>query len=81
MTDITIAMPPALEAWVQARLAEGRYADAADYVRDLVRRDQDFASEDSAWVRAMVEDGFASGIVDTEPEDVLEEIMAQRANG
>lgn len=77
MANLNVSMPPALEQWVDSRLAQGRYADAADYVRDLVRRDQEAAEYDRQWVRAKIEEGFASGVVDAEPEDVLREIMAR----
>lgn len=69
-------MPPALKQWVETRVAQGRYASAADYVRDLVRRDQDNAEEDGRWLKAMIDEGLASGIIDIEPEDVIEEIIA-----
>ena len=77
MSDLTVILPPALQSWVDARLAEGRYADAADYLRDLVRRDQDQAEEDTAWVRAAIAEGLASGVVDQEPDEVIEEIIAR----
>jgi antitoxin ParD1/3/4 len=77
MASHTISMPPALEQWVDKRLAEGRYADTGDYLRDLIRRDQEAAEEDVRWVRAMIEEGLTSGVVDAEPEDVLREIMAR----
>ncbi|NWK98469.1 type II toxin-antitoxin system ParD family antitoxin [Sphingobium lactosutens] len=77
MANLNIPMPPALEQWVDVRLAQGRYADAADYIRDLIRRDQEAAEEDRQWVRAKIEEGFASGVIDAEPEDVLREIMAR----
>ncbi|MFY9350016.1 type II toxin-antitoxin system ParD family antitoxin [Sphingobium sp.] len=77
MSNLNISMPPALEQWIEARLAQGRYADAADYVRDLIRQDQQAAQEDGRWVRAMIEEGYASGVIDAEPEDVLKEIMAR----
>ena len=77
MTRLSILMPPALQDWVDARLAEGAYADAAEYLRDLVRRDQEAVEDDRRWVRAMIEEGLASGVVDAEPEDVLKEIMAR----
>ncbi len=80
MTDMSISMPPALKSWVDAQIAQGRYADAGDYLRDLVRRDQEGAADDVVWVRAMIEEGLASGIVDAEPEDVLKEIMARLPN-
>jgi hypothetical protein len=39
MGEMTFNFPPALQRWIEAQVAEGRYADAADYIRDLVRRD------------------------------------------
>lgn len=76
MTDHTISMPPALQAWVEARVAEGAYADAADYLRDLVRRDAR-AGDERAWLRAMIEAGEASGIVDQDPREIIAEILAE----
>lgn len=80
MSDLTIMMPDGLHAWVNARVAEGRYADAADYLRDLVRSDQDIAGQHE-WVRSAVAKGLASGVVDAEPENVLKEIMARLPHG
>ncbi|MBB4857342.1 antitoxin ParD1/3/4 [Novosphingobium chloroacetimidivorans] len=77
VTELSFTMPPELQRWLEVRLAQGRYADAGDYLRDLVRRDQDAGKEDVAWVRAMVEEGLASGVIEAEPEDVLKEIMAR----
>ncbi|MFC3439896.1 type II toxin-antitoxin system ParD family antitoxin [Sphingobium rhizovicinum] len=77
MANLNISMPPALEQWVDSRLAEGRYADAADYVRDLIRRDQEADEAERQWVRERLAEGFASGVIDAEPEDVLREIMAR----
>lgn len=81
MASLNISMPPALEQWVDTRLAQGRYADAADYVRDLIRRDQEAAEDGRQWVRDKIEEGFASGVIDAEPEDVLREIMARLPDG
>jgi len=75
MTYHTVSMPPALQAWVDARLAEGAYADAADYLRDLVRRDQEYA--DQHWLKAMIDEGLKSGVLDQDAEEVLDEIIAE----
>ncbi|MDM7955529.1 type II toxin-antitoxin system ParD family antitoxin [Blastomonas sp.] len=77
MAELTISIPPSLKNWIDARIAQGLYADATDYVRDLLRRDQEQAADDSAWLRAQIEEGLASGIVDAEPEDVLDAIIAE----
>lgn len=77
MNEISISMPPALKSWVDAQIALGHYADAGDYVRDLVRRDQGGAQHDRAWLRAMIADGEASGIMDRDPRDIIAETIAE----
>lgn len=70
-------MPSGLKKWVDARLAEGRYSDAADYVRDLVRRDQENAEDETNWLKSLIAESMDSEIIDAEPEDVIEEIIAR----
>lgn len=76
MTYHTLSFPPALQAWVDARIAEGRYADVAEYVLDLVRRDAREGDE-RAWLRAMIEEGEASGVIDRDPREIIDEIIAE----
>jgi antitoxin ParD1/3/4 len=77
MANLNISMPPALEQWVDIRIAQGRYTDAADYLRDLVRRDQEQAEEDREWLKAMIAEGEASEILEDRPEDIIAQIMAE----
>jgi antitoxin ParD1/3/4 len=64
MARMNISIPDALKGWAEARVAEGRYSSTSDYVRDLVRRDQE-AEERKAreieGLRAAWEEGLASG--------------------
>lgn len=41
MITTTVAMPAEMQAWVAAWGAGARYGDAGDYVRDVIRRDQE----------------------------------------
>ena len=77
MVQLTVPLPADLQRWVDARVAAEGYTDAADYLRELVRRDQDEHHLDVLRVRRLVDEGRASGIVDAEPEDMLAEIMAE----
>jgi antitoxin ParD1/3/4 len=77
MPQVNLSLPPALKDWVDTKVAEGRYASASDYVRDLVRRDQDNAANDIEWVKGMLAEGEASGIINKDPRDVLREIIAE----
>jgi len=64
MAQVTISLPDALKGWADARVADGRYKSTGDYVRDLVRRDQEAEQRKSAEVerlRAALDEGLASG--------------------
>ena len=78
MTDLSFSLPPDLARQVETRIAEGEFADLGDYMRELVRRDLDEADEETAWLRAQIDIGRASGVIDKEPEHVIEEIIAKR---
>lgn len=45
MASMNISLPDSLRAWVQARIDSGRYASVSDYVRDLIRHDQELAEQ------------------------------------
>lgn len=77
MTDMSFTMPPDLKSWIDAQVAQGRYADAGEYLRDLVRRDQETVSDERTWLRAMIEEGLASGVINRDAQDVLDEIIAE----
>ncbi len=78
MSQLNVSIPPALKSWIDARVAEGRYSSASDYVRDLVRRDQDSAADETVWLRGLIEEGLASGVIEKDAKEVLRDIMAER---
>jgi antitoxin ParD1/3/4 len=75
MSQLNVSIPPALKSWIDSRVAEGRYSSASDYVRDLVRRDQDGAADETAWLRALIAESREAEIIESEPEDVIDEII------
>ncbi len=78
MSQLNVSIPPQLKSWIEHRVAEGRYSSASDYVRDLIRRDQESEPDDIEWIRSLIAEGLASDIVDKDPRDVMEEIIAER---
>ena len=40
MATMNVSLPEPMKAWVERQAAGGRYGNASDYVRDLIRRDQ-----------------------------------------
>jgi antitoxin ParD1/3/4 len=43
MASMNISLPDPMRDWVQRRIDDGHYASASDYVRDLIRHDQEQA--------------------------------------
>lgn len=76
MALLGFEMPPHLERWVSSRLSDGRYVDAADYVRDLIRRDQEAMEEDVWRVRALIQEGLDSGICEQSVDEIMAEMIA-----
>jgi len=61
MAIMNMAVHDAMKGWVTARRCTGRYSNASDYVRDLIRRDQDGARALAELQQAITE-GIESGI-------------------
>ena len=77
MAQMNISVPDKLKAWAETRVAEGRYSSTSDYVRDLMRRDQDGA-EAQARLQAAIDEGLASGISGRSMDEI---IASARPNG
>ena len=75
MAQMNISITDRLKAWAEARVAEGRYASTSDYVRDLIRRDQE-AEEARRRLQAAIDEGRASGISERDPFAYLDELRA-----
>ena len=41
MATMNISVPDPMKDWVQTQINEGKYASSSDYVRDLIRKDQE----------------------------------------
>ncbi|WP_417494494.1 type II toxin-antitoxin system ParD family antitoxin [Maricaulis sp.] len=72
MATMNISLPEGMKDWVEAQAATGRYSNSSDYVRDLIRRDQDRAAK-LANIQQLVGEGLASGFSDRPIADVLAE--------
>lgn len=60
MATMNVSLPDPMKDWVEAQAKTGRYSNASDYVRDLIRRDQVRSGKIAAMQR-FVDDGLKSG--------------------
>ena len=77
---MNISIPDKLKSWAEARVAEGRYSSTSDYVRDLVRRDQEH-EEKLRRLQAAIDEGLASGVSERDPFEYLAELRASLKDG
>ncbi|MEM9987929.1 MAG: type II toxin-antitoxin system ParD family antitoxin [Pseudomonadota bacterium] len=66
MATMNVSLPAPMKAWVEDQTKTGRYSNASDYVRDLIRRDQRRTGA-IAELQHMVDEAIASGTA--EPVD------------
>ena len=64
---MNIALPDALRAFVAQRVESGEYGNTSEYVRELIRKDQ--REQRVQRLRALVEDGLASGPATADTRD------------
>ena len=81
MVKKTYSITETLDQYVGQRIKSGEYATDSEYVRELIRRDQE-ENRQIAYIRAKLINAEQSGFVDQSKEDMLEEFKAElRANG
>lgn len=60
MATMNISLPDPMKTWVEEQARQGRHANASDYMRDLIRRDQE-RQQAIAALQAAVTEGVNSG--------------------
>lgn len=78
MSTMNISLPEQMKAWVESRSKDGLYANSSDYVRDLIRRDQERTAAIAA-LQAEVDAGRESG--PAEPFDSAAFMVRMRGQG
>lgn len=80
MATMNISLPDAMKDWVERQSDDGRYSNSSDYVRDLIRRDQERVRKIAA-MNALVAEAYASGVSEQTMPEMLAEARRMAANG
>ena len=75
MATMNVSLPGPMKDWVEAQTGTGRFSNASDYVRDLIRRNQEQARKLAA-LQDFVDQGKASGVSSRTAEEVIAEARA-----
>lgn len=76
MATMNISLPDPMKQWAEAQAETGRYSNVSDYMRDLIRHDQERADKIAAMQR-LVDEARESGISPDTMADIRTRALEQ----
>lgn len=77
MATLNISLPGPMREWIDSQVGSGEYANASDYIRDLVRHDQ----RQRETLRLALIEGEQSGTSDRSVKDIIASAKARMEDG
>jgi antitoxin ParD1/3/4 len=77
MATMNVSLPDAMKDWVEGRTETGRYSNSSDYVRDLIRRDQEREAKIKA-MQKLIDEAIEGGESELSVEEIFDSVR-QRA--
>lgn len=71
---MSFALPETMRHYINARVASGHYGNTSEYIRDLIRKDQEEQAVQR--LRGLIEEGLESGPAEARTDDDLNELRA-----
>ena len=72
MATMNVSLPDPMKAWVEGQADTGKYSNSSDYVRDLIRRDQE-RMQKIANMQKLVTEAVEGGDTESSPAEILAE--------
>ena len=76
MATMNISLPDPMKQWAEAQAETGRYSNVSDYMRDLIRHDQE-RSDKIAALQRLVDEARASGTSNETMADIRARALEQ----
>lgn len=76
---MSFALPESMREYIDARVRDGNYGNTSEYLRELIRRDQD--QQAAQRLRELIADGLASGEGRPLTDEVIADLRAQALDG
>ena len=67
------------DRWIKTQAAAGNFADANEYIRELIRRDQERTARLQT-LKGAIQEGLDSGVSDKTIPMIMEEVEARLRN-
>jgi antitoxin ParD1/3/4 len=75
MATMNISLPDEMKEWVEGQVAGGRFSNVSDFVRDVLRREQERQGY-VFWLNAEIEKGIASGFSEMTTDEAFAKARA-----
>jgi antitoxin ParD1/3/4 len=76
VATMNVSLPDPMRDWVEAQVKGGEYANASDYIRDLIRHDQRRRQA----LQAAIAEGLSSGRSPRKAEEIMKAAKARARN-
>jgi antitoxin ParD1/3/4 len=70
MATMNVSLPDQMKDWVESQSEHGRYSNVSDYIRDLIRHDQEKKTKISN-MQVLVTEAIESGVSKNSMNDIL----------
>ncbi|MFP6742643.1 MAG: type II toxin-antitoxin system ParD family antitoxin [Alphaproteobacteria bacterium] len=78
MTRKTITITDQMNDWVKGRIETGKYGNDSEYIRDLIRQDQN-SQDGLERLRALLVEGEQNGVSDRSVTDIWNEAESRHS--
>ena len=76
MATMNVSLPDPMKDWVEDQVNTGHYSNASDYVRDLIRRDQEYHDRRETLIKALIA-GEKSGKSKRSIDDIWKDVKTR----
>jgi len=76
---MSFALPESMREYIDARVRDGNYGNTSEYLRELIRRDQD--QQAAKRLRELIADCLASGEGRPLTDEVIADLRARALDG
>ena len=80
MATMNVSLPELMKKWIETQIKTGHYSNASDYVRDLIRRDQESQIKRENLIKALIH-GENSGVSSRTVESIWQDVKTRRSAG
>ena len=77
MATMNVSIPDPMKEWVESQIESGHYSNASDYVRDLIRRDQEYKDKRETLINALIA-GEKSGVSKRTIDEIWKDVKARK---